>query len=184
MFEPMPRLLLGLATGFVFGFLLQKGGVAKFHVIVGQFLLRNWTAAKIMSAAVVVGALGIFPMLQLGWVELHLKPLAFGGVIAGGILFGFGIVLLGYCPGTTVAACGEGRRDAMVGVAGMLTGALFYVLLFSPIDRFKSIFADLGKKTLPELTGLPVAVWVIALGVAVFLSWFRGRRRSQTARAA
>lgn len=162
-----------------FGFLLQKGGVAKFHVIVGQFLLRNWTAAKIMGTAIVVGSIGIFSMLQLGWVELHLKPLALGGVIAGGILFGFGIVILGYCPGTTVAACGEGRRDAMVGVAGMLTGALFYVLVFRPVQSFITSFENLGKKTLPEITGIPVGVWVLGLTMALFLSWFYDRRKSQ-----
>ena len=42
MFEPLPRLLLGLFTGFLFGVLLQKGRVAKYRVIVGQFLLRLW----------------------------------------------------------------------------------------------------------------------------------------------
>ena len=43
------------------------------------------------------------------------------------VLFGTGLALLGYCPGTTLTAIGEGRRDAMIGALGMLTGALLYV---------------------------------------------------------
>lgn len=48
MFDTPGKLALGLLTGIVFGFLLQKGRAAKFHVIVGQFLLRDWTVVKIM----------------------------------------------------------------------------------------------------------------------------------------
>lgn len=38
MFDSPKKLLLGLATGIVIGVLLQKGQVAKYSVIVGQFL--------------------------------------------------------------------------------------------------------------------------------------------------
>ena len=41
MFDSPERLLLGLVTGILFGVLLQKGRVAKFPVIVGQFILKD-----------------------------------------------------------------------------------------------------------------------------------------------
>ena len=41
MFDSPEKLIFGLATGIVFGFLLQKGRVAKFDVIVGQLLLKD-----------------------------------------------------------------------------------------------------------------------------------------------
>ncbi len=56
MFDSPEKLLLGLLTGIAFGVLLQKGRVAKFAVIVGQFLLKDWTVVKIMGTAVVVGS--------------------------------------------------------------------------------------------------------------------------------
>ena len=59
MFDSPSKLLLGLVTGVAFGFLLQKGQVTKFRVIVGQLLLRDWTVAKIMGTAVAVGAIGV-----------------------------------------------------------------------------------------------------------------------------
>ena len=117
MFDSPEKLALGLISGIAFGFLLQKGRVAKFHVIVGQFLLKDWTVLKVMLTAVAVGAVGVWAMVSLGMASLTIKPAAFGGVIVGAVLFGVGMAIFGYCPGTSVAACGEGRRDAMVGVA-------------------------------------------------------------------
>ena len=134
MFEPLPRLFLGLFTGFLFGVLLQKGRVAKYRVIVGQFLLRDWTVVKVMGTAVVVGAIGVYALRQMGIVSLHIKPTLLGGVIAGGALFGIGMGLLGYCPGTSVAACGEGRKDAIAGVFGQLLGAGLFVAAYRWLD--------------------------------------------------
>jgi uncharacterized protein len=167
--EPL-RLLLGLVSGMIFGFLLQKGRVAKFEVIVGQLLLRDWTVAKIMLTAVTVGAIGIYSMLGLGWVNLHLKPMQFGGIITGGVLFGVGMAILGYCPGTSVAACGEGRRDAMAGVLGMLVGAGLYVGLY-PILRPLIQVGNYGELTLQEATGIPEWVWIAALILGVGILW-------------
>lgn len=112
MFDPIWKLVLGLFTGILFGILLQKGGVAKYRVILGQFLLKDWTVVKVMGTAVVVGMIGIYALLPTGMVSLHIKPLQWGGIIFGGLMFGVGMSLLGYCSGTGVAACGEGRRDA------------------------------------------------------------------------
>jgi hypothetical protein len=49
----------GLVFGIVFGFLLHKGGVTNYDVIIGQLLLTDFTVLKIMLSAVVVGAIGI-----------------------------------------------------------------------------------------------------------------------------
>lgn len=169
MFDHPSKLLLGLVAGIAFGFLLQKGRVAKFHVIMGQFLLRDWTVAKIMATAVAVGAVGVWFLVQTGVATLHIKPAQFGGVIVGGVLFGVGIAVFGYCPGTSVAACGEGRRDAMVGVLGMLAGAAAYVALYPALRPVMKGIADWGKVTLPQVTHTPPWPWVVGVIVAVVL---------------
>jgi uncharacterized protein len=176
MFDPPVRLLLGLLTGIAFGFLLQKGRAAKFHVIMGQFLLKDWTVVKIMATAVAVGAVGVYVLVQAGVATLHVKPAQFGGVIAGGVLFGIGIALLGYCPGTSVAACGEGRRDAMVGVLGMLFGAGAYVALYPMLRPVIEAGADWGKVTLPQVTHTSPWLWVSGIGLAVLSAWLMSHR--------
>ncbi len=173
MFEGPEKLLLGLLSGILFGFLLQKGRVAKFRVIVGQFLLKDWTVVKVMLTAVAVGAVGVWAMLALGLTTLHIKPAAFGGVVAGGLLFGAGMAIFGYCPGTSVAACGEGRRDAMVGVVGMLVGAFIYVVAYPALQGLITGFGDWGKVTVADVTGLSPWIFVAAIVVATVITRLR-----------
>lgn len=169
MFEEPLRLLLGLVTGILFGILLQKGRVAKFRVIMGQFLLKDWTVAKIMLTAIATGSAGVWFMVQMDWASLHIKPAAFAPVILGGVLFGIGMAIFGYCPGTSVAACGEGRRDAMIGLAGMLTGAFIYVAAFPALQALTKAWGNWGEVTLPQVTGVSpwfyIGVLLIAAGL-------------------
>lgn len=94
------KLVQAALFGLVFGFLLQKGGVAKFHILIGQLLLQDFTVVKIMLTAIVVGMIGITILNSQAKVNLHIKPTRLGSNIIGGLLFGFGFALIGYCPGT------------------------------------------------------------------------------------
>ena len=117
-----PKLVAGVIFGLAFGFLLQKGGVGKFNVLIGQLLLQDWTVAKIMLTAIVVGMIGVFTLHHFAKVNLHLKPTRIGSNIIGGLLFGAGFALMGYCPGTAAAALGQGSWDALFGMAGLSRG--------------------------------------------------------------
>jgi hypothetical protein len=169
MADPVNKLALGLLTGFLFGFLLQKGHVTKYPVIVGQFLLRDFTVLKTMLTAVLVGGIGVYLLKALGLATLHVKPAQLIAVSTGGLIFGVGMVVLGYCPGTGVAAAAEGRIDALCGVAGMLLGALFYAGGFAFFSTNILTWFDLGPATLPQLLTIPA--WAIfsalTLGVAL-----------------
>jgi uncharacterized membrane protein YedE/YeeE len=162
----MTRLILGLFIGFLFGFLLQKGHVTRRKVIVGQFLLRDFTVMKTMLTAIVVGGAGVYAMQAAGWVQLSVKPLQTGAILVGGLLFGVGMVVLGLCPGTCIAAAGEGSRGAWWGLAGMAAGAAVYA---ETAPRFAGLLAwhDLGKVTLASQTGVPWWVWFLLLAAAV-----------------
>lgn len=164
--ESIGRLLLGFGTGKAFGLLLQKGRVAKHTTIVKQLLFEDWTVLKIMGTATAVGAIGTQVLGELGLAKKKIKPLKLGGIVLGGTLFGSGMALLGYCPGTTVAAVGEGHKDAVAGVIGMLVGAAAFVKLY---PRIKSLIdkGDLGEKTLPELTGISPWTWIVDTAAAV-----------------
>jgi uncharacterized protein len=178
MFDQPIDLFLGLITGIVFGFLLQKGRVAKHDVIVNAFLLRDLTAAKIMALAGAVGSIGVYALIEGNVAQLHVKEALLGGVITGGIFFGIGIVLFGYCPGTGVAAVGEGHKDALIGVLGMLTGAGFYVLTFSSVEKLRDSFGNWGKTTFPQVVHSSPWPWVIGFFILVSGALFLGSRRS------
>lgn len=167
MFDDPHKLLLGLVTGILFGILLQKGQVAKAQKILGQLLLKDWTVLKIMATAIAVGTLGVHLLMAGGGASLHIQTAALARVLIGGVLFGVGLAVFGLCPGTSVAACGEGKRDALVGVIGMLFGAASYVAAFSTLEPVMKSMADFGKVTLPQITGGTPLLWSLGLAGAM-----------------
>jgi len=165
-------LWLALPFGMVFGFLLHRGGVADYNVIVNQFRFRDFTVLKIMLTAIVVGGVGVWMLHATGHAEYHIKPANLLGVGLGAALFGVGMVLYGYCPGTGVAAIATGSVHALVGFAGMLFGAVLYALSYPWVEQHIQTVAALGKVRLPELTGIPDWGWFLFLGlVAGLVFW-------------
>ena len=178
--EPM-TLFQGALAGFLFGFLLQKGGVTRYSVIVGQFLLKDFTVLKVMLTAIIVGSAGIYGMRAIGLdVALHIKNATLLGNILGGLIFGVGMAILGYCPGTGVGAMGDGSRHAIPGVLGMLAGAAIFAEVYPFMKTEVLGIADLGKATLDSISGLS-PWWFIALvtatGIGVFIVLERWEKR-------
>ncbi len=170
----MNMLIYGLVTGILFGFLLQKGRVLRYDRQLGALRLKDMTIVKFMLSAVLVGMVGVYLLNDLGLAKLSVKASILGGVIPGGLIFGIGWGLLGYCPGTSLGALGEGRWDSLWGVLGMLVGAALYAEAYPLMKSTLLTWGDLGKITLPQLLG--VSPWLliplfIAGGLGLF-SWF------------
>ena len=159
--DSLQQLILGFIFGIIFGFLLQKGGVAKYDVLMGQFLLTDFTVIKVMLTAVVVGMVGIFSMHALGLVKLHVKPTRYAANITGGLLFGVGLGLLGYCPGTGAAALGQGNYDAIAGIMGLMVGSYVYAETSGYLSATIQRIGDRGRIMLPDLIGMRVPVFLV-----------------------
>jgi len=164
--DPFGRLLLGLGSGVAFGALLEKGGVARHDAIVRQLLFRSGRVATVMGTAAAVGALGVHALERRGLTKLSVKPLQPVAVVGGGVLFGVGLALLGYCPGTSLAAAGAGRRDAVAGVLGMLAGAVAFTQLYPRVKTHLEA-GDQGKVTLPVATHTPRWPWLVGLAAVM-----------------
>ncbi len=161
------QLVIGLCIGIAFGFLLQKGGVSRYDIIMGQFLLVDFTVLKLMLTAIVVGTIGIHAMRAAGLVRLHTWRGPMFGIITGGLIFGVGFAVLGYCPGGSMAALGQGSLDALFGIVGILAGTWAYAVSYPKI-----VSSFLGKgapehDTLPEALGISPWVIIIPLTVTV-----------------
>lgn len=136
------QLIIGLFIGIVFGFLLQKGGVTKYDVIVGQLRLTDFTVIKIIFSAIITTMLGIGLLYKRGLIKVETKSGSIKNSIIGGLLFGIGFGLLGYCPGTIAGAIGNGYVDAMTGgFIGILAGTAIYAFMH-PTLRIKGIIKD------------------------------------------
>lgn len=132
--------IYGLLTGLFFGFLLQKGGITDYDVLVGQLLLKDFTVFKVILTAILTGMIGVYFMKSFRLIEINLKPGTLISVITGGLIFGFGFGLLGYCPGTLIGAVGAGSLDALIaGVPGIIIGAGIFANIY---PEFKNSFFE------------------------------------------
>lgn len=161
----------GLICGIIFGILLQKAQVLRYDKQVGAMRFLDMTIFKFMLSSIIVSAIGIYLLKDMGLIKLSVKGTSIGAQLVGGSLFGIGWGLLGYCPGTAVGAVGEGRVDALWGILGMLCGAALYAEAY-PFLKTKIItLGNYGKITLPQVLG--VSHWlVIALFAIVTVAMF------------
>jgi uncharacterized membrane protein YedE/YeeE len=167
-------LLYGLLTGIIFGFLLQKARVIRYDKQLGALRLVDMTIVKFMLSTILVAMVGTYLLKDLGLVKLSIKPTILGGVILGGLIFGIGWGFLGYCPGTSAGALGEGRWDAIWGILGMLGGAALYAEAYPAMKKTILTWGDLGKITFPQILGVNhwVIIPIIVAGGLLLFRWF------------
>jgi hypothetical protein len=170
----MKTLIIGLITGILFGFLLQKGRVLRYDKQLGALRLQDMTIVKFMLSTVIVGMVGIHLLHDFGLVAFNIKGAVLGANIIGGLIFGIGWGMVGYCPGTSLGALGEGRWDALWGILGMLAGAGLYAEAYPAMKKTVLSWGDLGKITLADVTGIHpwVIIVVLALGALALFRWF------------
>ena len=177
-------LVAAVLFGALFGVLLHRGGVANYNVIVNQFRLRDFTVLKIMLTAIIVGGLGVLALNSAGLANYHIKAANMLGIVLGAALFGVGMVVYGYCPGTAIAAAAAGSVHAIVGLIGTVVGGTLYAFSFPWIAKTLLPVGALGKVRLPEVTGVPALVWfgaLIAIALTVFFLIERFERRTAAA---
>lgn len=163
--------LYGLLTGVVFGFLLQQGRVLRYDKQLGALRLRDMTIVKFMLSSIIVGMIGVYALVEQDLARLSVKPTVLGANILGGLIFGIGWGMIGYCPGTAVGALGEGRLDAAWGIVGMLVGAAAYAEAFPHLQDNVLTWGNYGKLTFPELMGIspwPVIGGFVLLCLGLF----------------
>lgn len=167
-------LFLGLMTGILFGFFLQKGEVLRFEKQVGFMLLKDMTIIKFMLTAVLVGMVGIYALNSIGMISLSIKSANIGALVIGGLLFGIGWAIAGFCPGTSVGALAEGRIHVIWAIVGMVVGAALFAEAYPFLQRTVLTWGNYGKITLPQVLGIspwPVVIVFIIVGLVVF-RWF------------
>lgn len=169
------KLLQAVVFGLSFGFLLQKGGVGKYHVLEGQLLFQDFTVVKVMLTAVLVGMVGIYFLHKKAGTKLHIVPTKICANVVGGLVFGAGFALSGYCPGTGAVALGQGDVLAIFCIIGLVAGSYIYAEASRYLKSTIEKWGEKGKLTLPSLlhikTGAVVAVLTILFtGILVVLS--------------
>lgn len=178
--ELSPALELGIALllGLGFGFSLERAGFGSARKLTAVFYLWDMAVVKVMFTAIVTAMVGLFVLSTAGVMDLsalYLEPTHYAAQALGGLVFGAGFIVGGYCPGTSIAAIATGRQDGMAFAAGMLAGVVAYAE-FMPGTEAWIKAGSVGELTLPALTGIGMGWWVVAfVAFLVFAGWGMGR---------
>ncbi len=186
LFGDEASLIVALVIGIGFGFALERAGFGSARKLVSQFYLNDLAVFKVMFTAIVTAMLGVTYLSWMGLLDLslvYLTPTYIVPQIIGGLVLGFGFVVGGYCPGTSIAATATGRIDGLVFVLGVIAGTLLFAEAY-PLVRSLHLTTYIGQMTIPRLFDLPYGLVVfgvvlMALGGFACATWverFMARR--------
>lgn len=164
--------------GIAFGFVLERGGLGNAKKLAAQFYLEDMTVFKVMFTAIITAMVGVYVLTSIGFIQpsqLYVSPTFVLPQIAGGIFFGIGFVMGGYCPGTSCVSASTGRRDAFVFVGGMVAGIFLFGNMFRFVENFY-FSTSLGATTLPQLFNLPQGISVAGIVAAAFVGFVVAER--------
>lgn len=161
-----------LASGILFGYVLEQAGFASPCKLTAQFRLTDWSVFKVMFTAIIVASLGIL-LLQtgnyFGSKGFFVPTTFFWATATGAALIGAGFAIGGYCPGTSVVGFMSGRIDGLVFMVGMVLGIFGFASVYdSALIQTILHSAQFTAKTLPQYLGVsPWLIWVVMVLVAV-----------------
>jgi hypothetical protein len=168
-------LVVAFIIGIGFGFFLERAGFGSAKKLTSQFYLDDLAVFKVMFTAIVTAMLGVFYLSWLGIMDLSLVDLVTTNLwpqIVGGLVLGFGFVIGGYCPGTSMVAAVTGRIDGLIFILGVMAGVLGFGEAFPLLKGFYES-GDFSKLTLPQAFHLPYGL-VVFLVVLMALGGFMG----------
>jgi hypothetical protein len=163
-----PSYLVYLAIGFAFGYVLEIAGFGNARKLAAQFYFKEMTVLKVMFGAIIVAMVLIFLSSAVGLLDYNLiwvNPTYLWPGIVGGLIMGFGFIIGGFCPGTSLVSAATGKLDGIVFVLGVFFGIFLFGETVGLYEEFW-YSSYMGRFTLMDLfdanTGLIVLVIVVA----------------------
>jgi hypothetical protein len=181
-FSVVADLVIAVLLGVGFGFCLERAGFGSARKLTAVFYLFDMSVVKVMFTAIVTAMVGLFLLSAAGVLQLsdlYLEPTSYAAQLIGGLVFGAGFIIGGYCPGTSIAAMATGRKDGAAFALGMLAGVMAYAEFTPGLDAWIKATSQ-GELTLPALTGIGMGWWTLAfvaflLAAAKGMDWLQRR---------
>jgi thiosulfate/3-mercaptopyruvate sulfurtransferase len=166
--------LLAYIIGVSFGWVLERAGFGSSRRLSAIFYFRDMTVLKVMFTAVITAMIGLIYCINLGIIDpagLYYMPSVYGAQIAGGLIFGAGFVMGGWCPGTAAVGMASGKIDAFLFIVGSFAGSILFNESFSLIKPLYTM-GDSGVSFAYSALGMsqPAFAFLFTL-VAVACFW-------------
>lgn len=174
---------LGLFSGIAFGFVIQRVGATNANKMARSHLMIEADIPRFMLMAVALSAVGLLGLQVSGVGRTLIIPTSLVATSIAGILFGIGWGLCGYCPGTTWAAAGEGRMDAVFALMGGLAGTAVFAHLHETLIPVLYGPTNVGPISLADWVGsnpLAVSILVLTFGICIWIIGFLWGDKNET----
>jgi len=129
--------LAALIVGALFGVALERAGFGSSRKLTGVFYFEDMAVIKVMFSALITAMLGLAYLRVAGFIgldDLYFMPTVYGAQIVGGLIFGVGFVMGGWCPGTAAVGLASGKLDALIFLGGAMLGSIFFNEIFPVIQ--------------------------------------------------
>ncbi|MDE0462883.1 MAG: YeeE/YedE family protein [Caldilineaceae bacterium] len=171
-------ILLALAAGTVLGYLLERGDFCFHSTLRGLFrrppqldLVRAYLLTLLIAIPLVQG------MIALGWITPWIAPWAWQANLAGGLIFGAGMVIAATCVTGIFYKLGHGMLGTLVGLATWSIGDL--LAWRGPLNSLRialnqnPVVTDGMSTTLLNLLGAPLGIGllILLLAAAALFLW-------------
>lgn len=183
-FGAAAELAITALLGLGFGLALERAGFGSARRLAAVFYFYDMAVVKVMFTAIVTAMSGLALLAGLGLLELselYIEPAYLPAQALGGLIFGLGFIVGGYCPGTSIAGMASGRGDAYAFALGMLAGVMAVAELTPGIEPFVRA-SGVPDQTLPALTGIAMGWWAAGfIAFLLFAAWGMGRLETRFA---
>jgi thiosulfate/3-mercaptopyruvate sulfurtransferase len=178
---PAGFMMAGL-IGLLFGLFLEQAGFGSSRKLTAVFYFKDMTVLKVMFTAIAVALVGYHYLVAFGWLDpgqVHALHTFWLAQTIGGLIFGAGFVIGGWCPGTAIVGLASAKLDALLFLVGVVLGSVFFnevFILIKPIYTGMhggALFVYDFIRVSPKL--VPIIVCVIAV-LAFIVSTMLERR--------
>ncbi|UCG15636.1 MAG: YeeE/YedE family protein [Phycisphaerales bacterium] len=163
---------LALLIGVAFGLVLEQAGFGSSRRLAGIFYFRDMAVLKVMFSGLITAMLGIAYVTAFGWVSLdsiYLMPTVYRAQIVGGLVFGVGFALSGWCPGTAAAGLASGKLDALLCLVGAVIGSIIFNEVYPSVALLQ---ADSGVQFVYANLGMSQPVFALLLTIVAVLAFW------------
>jgi rhodanese-related sulfurtransferase len=172
--NPDLNLFFAFVIGLGFGYVLENAGFSSSRKLAGVFYGYDFVVLRVFFTAAITAMTGLLLFSYLGWVDyslLYVNPTFLWSAIIGGVIMGFGFIMGGFCPGTSLTAAVIGKIDAMFFIGGMMLGIFFFGHFY---DAFQGIYMgyNLGNIFVFDSLGMSrewFALMLIVVALAAFV---------------
>ena len=168
------NLLVAVFIGMAFGFLLEASGFSSARNIAGTFYGYNFVVVRVFFTAVIVAMVGLLYLGYFGWLNLSqifILPTYLPSMITGSVIMGVGMIIGGFCPGTSFAAVAIGKIDALFFAIGLYIGIFLFAEGYPFMEKFY-LAGYMGHITLSDLTGIKAGWWAFGFTVIALVAFW------------